>query len=77
MKEPAKRADGACLECLGGNLCEYHRHTTQVAWAKRERAIYRAATHLHAEKIARICARYELEPDEFYTVEQKAERLIA
>ncbi len=39
-------------------------------------AIKRAAQGLRAHEIARICARHELESDEFSTAKQKAERIL-
>jgi len=35
-----------------------------------------AAESLRLGEIDRVCGRYELESDEFYTLEQKAERYI-
>ena len=48
-----------------------------AAWNKRH-AEYTKAGEFHARnRIAQVCARFELEPDEFYTAAQKAQRLIA
>ena len=47
-----------------------------AAWNARQ-ACYRKAGEFHARnRIAQVCARFELEPDEFYTAEQKAQRMI-
>ena len=47
-----------------------------AAWNARQ-ACYAKASEWHKRnRIAQICARFELEPDEFYTAEQKAQMLI-
>ena len=76
LQPPALRPDGACPECLGRGLCDYHKQTTQAAWIKRERALQSAGRATIAGRIARICASFELESDEFYTAEQKAQQYI-
>ena len=43
---------------------------------EKSEALRRCVSSAKAWDIARICARYELESDEFYTLEQKAERYI-
>ena len=48
----------------------------QAAYRKREDCIRLASASLRRAEISRICARYELEPDEFYTAEQKASRYL-
>ena len=55
------------------------RDATQEARAERakSRAIQLAAAALNRMEIARVCGRYELEPDEFQTAEEKARALLA
>ena len=46
------------------------------AYQRRAAAIRAAADYHKRAQLARIMARHELESDEFYTAEQKAQRLI-
>ena len=62
--------------CQGGWLCAKHRKETADAWNRRQREIALAVKGLKARTIDKICARYELESDEFQTAEQKAEGYI-
>lgn len=74
MKRPALLADGSCSACVlgGGWQCKFHQE--ELAALDRERAAMfkRVAAHVRASRIESICARYELESDEFQTREQKA-----
>ena len=45
MKEPAKRADGTCAACIGGWMCAYHSHVSEIEYRRRSDAIRRAAEH--------------------------------
>jgi len=49
----------------------------RIDYDKRCAAISAASHGARAAHIGRVCARFELESDEFYTAEQKAARLIA
>lgn len=74
---PVMREDGSCPLCVGGWLCLFH----QEAAAQRDRdlgaMLRRVAAAQHANEIARVCARFELESDEGGTREEKAERYLA
>lgn len=48
-----------------------------LTYQHREQQIALACDSLRRDEIMRICARYELESDEFFTREQKAQRIIA
>lgn len=76
MNAPELRVDGSCPDCQGGWLCLFHQAGTQRRFVARETALKLAAIGARQARIARICAQHELESDEFYTAEQKAERLI-
>lgn len=71
------RTDGACPDCLGHGLCDYHKVETH----KRERAQaeqIRLAVIVHREQnTLRLMARLELESDEGGTAYDKAARLLA
>jgi hypothetical protein len=43
MKEPAKRADGTCAACIGGWMCAYHSHVSEMEYRRRFAAIRLAA----------------------------------
>ena len=47
------------------------------AYNCQREAIRRVCEAGHLQEIARICARFELESDEFLTREQKAEAILA
>lgn len=46
------------------------------AYAHRSQQIRLAGEYHKRAEIARVCAQYELESDEFYTAEQKALRIL-
>lgn len=48
----------------------------KIAYDKKCNAIARAVAGARAHQIGRVCARFELESDEFYTAEQKAVAMI-
>lgn len=48
----------------------------RTAYDHRTLQIRQAANSLRAAEIARVCARHELEPDEFQTAEEKAARYL-
>ena len=48
-----------------------------IAYAHRWKQVALAAESLRVDEIYRVCARYELESDEFYTREEKAQRIIS
>jgi len=75
--EPAKLADGTCLACVerGGWLCEYHQQAGLVADRKRAQVVRLAVQGLQRAELERICARYELESDQFATAAEKAEQV--
>jgi hypothetical protein len=45
-------------------------------WNRKQGALRESAKLARAANIARICARHELESDEFFTAEQKAEKYL-
>ena len=47
-----------------------------AAYERKWKQIRLAGAYVKHAQIARVCARFELEPDEFYTAEQKAQALI-
>ena len=67
---PPKRADGSCSACAGGWNCVFHQVEGLLADDRRAEAIAGASRALHEMEIARTCARYELERDEFQTREE-------
>lgn len=77
MKTLRFRPDGSCALCSGGWLCK----VCQADNAERERrqsaTIAAAARGIRATRIARVCARFELESDEMATREQKAAAMLA
>lgn len=58
---------GGIMRDLEAEKIAYERRTSALRWAGQY--------HARAE-IARIMARFELEPDEFYTAEEKALRIL-
>ena len=50
--------------------------TERAAEQSKARAVSGLAESARRSEISRICARYELESDEFYTAEQKALRYL-
>ena len=51
-------------------------HSASQRERVREQQVRLAADYHRRAEIARICARYELESDEFYAAEQKAIRIL-
>ena len=47
-----------------------------VAYNKKWSEVIKAGEYHRRAEISRVCAKYELEPDEFYTAEQKAEQIL-
>ena len=77
MNTPLLRPDGSCPACVGGWQCEYHQREGVRRFQERERMLAIVARGIRARRIADLCARYELESDEFQTREQKAEHILA
>lgn len=74
--KPALRSDGTCSACAGGWLCQFHKEETGRNEAQRAETLKHAAHAARQAEICRVCARYELESDEFFTREEKAISLI-
>lgn len=79
MKAPKLDANGACPLCStsGGWLCQYHQVEGVRKFADQQAMLKGVAQSIHASRVAEVCARLELESDEFYTREQKAELILA
>ena len=45
-------------------------------WNSRQACYAKAGEYHKRLRIAQVCARFEIEPDEFFTAEQKSQRLI-
>jgi len=48
----------------------------KAEWVRKQQSYTLASRALKQDEIYRICARYELESDEFFTREQKAQAII-
>lgn len=77
LVEPPRRVDGTCAACVGGWLCKYHQQTTALHWNREQNRNAAMMIRVRRDELHRIAARYELESDEFYTAEQKAEAILA
>jgi len=70
------RSDGSCSTCAGGWLCK----ACQIDGLARDRArsavLASAALGIHCNRIARVCARFELESDEGGTRSEKAAAML-
>jgi hypothetical protein len=75
---PSLKADGSCPACriTGGWQCDFH----QARGVEKSRALgvmlREISASLHADELSWICARHELESDEFMTREQKASQML-
>lgn len=71
------RSDGSCSTCAGGWMCK----ACQADAAKRDAAfsavLRSAAEGIKQTRIARVCARFELESDEGGTRSEKAAAMLA
>lgn len=71
------RQDGTCSQCSGGWLCK----SCQLDNAKRDHALSAllavTAAGIQQNRIARVCARFELEGDEGGTRTEKAAAMLA
>ena len=76
MTEPERDERGACVECRGRGLCEYHKIETQRLWMEKQQTIARAGRSLRTQAINAIAAQNELESDEAGTAYEKAERML-
>jgi len=78
MNAPTMNPDGSCPKCLfaGGWHCEWHQAEAVRRCRERSAMAARVCRRATDEDIARTCARYELESDEFQTREEKAERIL-
>ena len=74
---PVLRADGSCPVCSSGWVCAYHQEAGLRRDRERSAVLRRVCESMRAAEIGRVCARFELESDEFQTREQKAGRIIA
>jgi len=77
MNAPTMNADGSCPACLRSwRQCDWHIAEGLRRDRERSAMFARVCRRASAEEIARTCARYELESDEFQTREEKAERIL-
>lgn len=68
---------GRCLTCSGGWLCKACQ-TDSLARDKAFSAVLSSAVAgIQANRVARVCARFELESDEGGTRSQKAAAMLA
>lgn len=74
---PVLRADGSCPACSGGWVCAFHRSQGLRADRERSAMLRRVCAGIRANRIAEVCARFELESDEGGTREEKAARMLA
>ena len=66
-------ADGSCLYCMADySSCQFHRMVDFLRDENRRETIKGIVAHQKAERLKRICAKYELESDEMMTREEKA-----
>ncbi len=63
------------LENVGGIVRDLDKEARD--WKAKQTLLRDVAIGQRRGQTDRICARYELESDEFYTAEQKAERYMA
>lgn len=75
--EAAKEA-GRCEACLsgGGWQCEFHQAQGVRKWNEQQATLASVAQSQRQAEIDRVCARHELESDEFMTAEQKAKTFL-
>jgi len=62
------------LENIGGIMRDLN--AEKIQYEKKWLEVRKAGQYHKQAELDRICARYELEPDEFYTAEQKAQRIL-
>lgn len=77
LVKPETYPDGACKACAGGWKCAYHIAEDAERDRQMSAVLRRACEGIRINRIARVCARFELESDEFLTREQKAEAMLA
>lgn len=68
---------GRCTLCDSGWFCDPCIEDNRERERRRTEAIIRGASAHRKNEIARVCMRYQLTSDEFYTREQKAVAIIA
>lgn len=76
MNAPTLRPDGSCPACVGGWKCVYHIERDAQRDRERSETLRRVCAGIREARIMEICARHELESDEFLTREQKAEAYL-
>ena len=76
LVKPDTYPDGACKACVGGWKCAFHIAEDEERERRMSDVLRQAVAGIRATRIARVCARFELESDEFLTREQKAEAML-
>lgn len=70
-------SSGRCMTCIGGNLCKFCSADNAKQDRERSAVLASAAADIRCNRIARVCARFELESDEGGTREEKAAAILA
>ena len=73
MTAPRENKDGSCPNCMADySSCKFHRMADDLREKNLRETIRGIVAHSKAERLGRICAKYELESDEMMTREEKA-----
>lgn len=70
------RPDGSCSACSGGWLCKACQNDNARSYGEQADMFRRVAAYSRSERVARVCARYELESDEGGSREEKAAAML-
>ena len=76
LVKPDFYPDGACKACAGGWKCAFHIAEDAEREKRRHEVLRRTVAGIQQTRIYRVCARFELESDEFLSREQKAEAML-
>jgi hypothetical protein len=68
---------GRCVVCSGGWLCVNCQNDNAKQDYAQFNTMKRASDGIKAQRIARLCALYEIESDEGGTREHKAQKLLS
>lgn len=77
MKTTRFRPDGSCSTCSGGWLCKACQDDNAKRDAGLSLLLRGTVVGIRQTRIARVCARFELESDEMQTREHKAADMLA
>lgn len=76
LVKPDAYPDGACKACVGGWKCAFHIEQDAERDRQWSATLRQTVAGIQQTSIYRVCARFELESDEFLTREQKAEAML-